>query len=407
MKIKEKRLLTVTLAIAVIAVSGCLYPTCDEDEAPDIEERQSVWQNLKVYSIYHERLPASPESMTPYDMFNAIHDTLKGTRYTEYLEDHFSGGTMFDPGTVFLEPIELTPSTAYFHLPEFSDTALWVFQLRRAELSRYQNIIIDVRDNGGGLLDVTDSIMGEFLPKGTGYIKTRYRRHDGGTLTGKTVDTVKTASNPAPALSGKKIAVLINEWSASASEILAAGLKDAANAFLIGDNGSYGKGIGQVIIPRGSGLKKLSITFMEISGLTSRTGQYHRIGLQPDMLPPDVKTEVDGHIPNQVQLEAIYETVEEEIEYIRERYPDVADATLQEYRRTLFKEYEKWYREIYYALKSVEPEFTFTRNVSKRHRAAETGAGRLRDAMAGIVTARAGWRPLGVVVIDGEDSRSR
>jgi len=407
------------LILSTLIYCGCVYPDYDGD-VDKLEEQQSVWQYLQVYSIFHNRLPKTAGSMTPYDMFRAINDSLGGGRYTEYIDDRPGGGVMFDPNTKFDDPIEFTPSTVYIRIPEFSDTALWVFNRSLRMLSKYPNIIIDVRSNGGGLLNVTDAILGELLPNNTPYINYSYRKYNSSKLKGEDAKEVsRTTTNPT--LRNKKIAVLMNHWSASASEILAAGLKDAAGAYLIGDS-SYGKGIGQIIITRGGGRKRISITFLEISGLTERTGRYHKRGIWPDPVPDEIKSYVDTHIPSVNQRMLIQIIVEGAIEDILKKNPDADESYLQEYREELTEEYEKWFREPYYAVKQLEQGFAFPDDggdgeegedaddnngggkMSKQRIAAaiENAKGIDKIAMR-IHSAKTTWRPMGAVIIDEKD----
>ncbi len=403
---KKKRCqcpLLVFTAVAVLAlIGGCnnvVDPTHSDDGGTVVlDERHSVWRNLKIYSIFHYRLPDTIGSMTPYDMFDCISDTLRGARYTEYLDDRPGGGVLFDPNTEFYEPKEITPSTVYFYLPEFSDTALDVFNRSRRKLSEYQNIIIDVRDNGGGYLGVVDAILGELLPKGTPYINFRYRDYNELTDAGETLKEVAVTETQSPMLLGKKVAVLMNGYSASASEILAAGLKDGAGSYLVGGS-SYGKAMGQLLIPISTPekVKRLSVTFLEINGLTERTGYYHRVGIQPDQVPAEIESDVDAHIPNAVQQEII----QEQTEAIHAEYPYFSESSI---RQSLTREL----REIYYALKMLQPEYTFTEDgedgdggidgMAKRRSAGigETAA-KIRRARE---RAKARWRPIGAVIAD-------
>jgi len=410
-------MLAAIAALALIIGSGCVYPSYDGDEAA-LEERQSVWQYLKVYSIFHDRLPKAAGSMTPYDMFIAINDSLGSGRYTEYLDDRPGGGVLFPPDTEFEDPWPLTDSTVYFYLPEFSDTALWVFQRSLRELSRYPNIIIDVRDNGGGLLSVTNAILDKLLPTGTPYIKNRYREYNGSKYAGETLENVSRTTKQRPELPNKRIAVLMNGWSASASEILAAGLKDGADAYLVGGK-SYGKGIGQVIITR-DGRKRLSITFLEIRGLTERTGYYHRRGIEPDAVPDSITATPDKTI------KAAYA-----------RWWGVPSSILQQWPLSSDD------REIYYAFKLLEPGFTVDdgddsddgkddddvdggEDIVDNDTGDDDGGvdddgvvdgmGKRRSAGVAEIAAKihraharakARWRPMGAVVIDEKDLQKR
>jgi len=418
-RIKYK-LLALTAMAALTVVGGCVYSTYDDKEAAVVEEQMSVWQYLKIYSIYHERLPKSPGSMTPEEMFGRIHDTLHGYRYTDYMEER-PGGGIFDPNTEFEDPDTLTSSTVYFYLPEFSDVALDFFQMNLRTLARYRNIIIDVRYNGGGLLNVTDAILGELLPYNTAYIKNRYRQYNDKEHAGETVEDIsRTMRNPS--LRNKKIAVLMNEGSASASEILAAGLKDGMGAYLVGGQ-SYGKGIGQVIITRGDGSPQLRITFLEISGMSDRTGQYHRIGIKPDPVPPQTKSDVDAHIPSKKQRELMQLIIEEAVEEIRAEHPNISESAIQKYRKDLTAELERWFREPYYALKQLDPGFAFKDDggdgddeddiddidgvdiggTAKRRRAAIRNSNGMGKIASRIHSVKARWRPMGAVIVDEKD----
>ncbi|MFK7780266.1 MAG: S41 family peptidase [Candidatus Gracilibacteria bacterium] len=105
----------------------------------------------------------------------------------------------------------------------------------RKELDLYLNkegLIIDLRDNGGGYLQSAVSILGNFIEEDKNLVTTKYK------------DIFSTISYPSfnefPIYEGK-IVVLINENSASASEITAGALKDYNKAILVGKK-SYGKG---------------------------------------------------------------------------------------------------------------------------------------------------------------------
>jgi C-terminal peptidase prc len=203
---------------------------------------------------------------------------------------------------------KITDSTAYLRLSEFSELTMGHFNAwRLTVLSNIPNIVIDLRDNGGGRLDVTDSIVGEFVPAGSQYISTRQRAYDSRKHEGHTIEWTNMKNAKKPGLGNKNISVIMDRWSASAAEILAAALKDCANAHLVGER-SYGKGMGQVIIPR-MDKKTLRITFMEIRGVPGgEVGDYHRTGIPPDRVDTDLSREarrlcpIDTNLYNAVKL---------------------------------------------------------------------------------------------------------
>ena len=99
-------------------------------------------------------------------------------------------------------------------------------------------IVIDVRNNPGGLLDQAVDVSDLFLEKGE--IVSTCSRNE--------ADTVKYMANEGDIAKGLPIVVIINEGSASASEILAGALQDHHRAIILGEK-SFGKGSVQTVIP--------------------------------------------------------------------------------------------------------------------------------------------------------------
>jgi carboxyl-terminal processing protease len=155
-------------------------------------------------------------------------------------------------------------------------------------------VVIDLRGDGGGDIDDAMQIVNAFLPAGTSYLMARERAYDAGAHTARTINWRPwvTEDVARPELNGKKITVLMNSGSASASEILIAALKDCRGATLVG-NRSYGKGIGQIKISR-RGRQTIQITFLQMrryirnsSGVVvfdSSASEYHEKGIPPDVI---------------------------------------------------------------------------------------------------------------------------
>jgi carboxyl-terminal processing protease len=101
--------------------------------------------------------------------------------------------------------------------------------------------VVDLRNNPGGLLDQAISVSDAFLDQGA-IVLTRGRNLE---------ETQRSNARPGDITDGKKIVVLINGGSASASEIVAGALQDHHRATVIGTR-SFGKGSVQTIIPLGS-----------------------------------------------------------------------------------------------------------------------------------------------------------
>ncbi len=101
-----------------------------------------------------------------------------------------------------------------------------------------KGIVMDVRNNPGGLLDQAVNVSDLFLEKGE-IVSTRSRNEE---------DTVKYTAKPGDITDGMPIVVLVNDGSASASEIVAGALQDHKRAIILGEK-TFGKGSVQTIIP--------------------------------------------------------------------------------------------------------------------------------------------------------------
>jgi len=105
---------------------------------------------------------------------------------------------------------------------------------------KLKGYVIDLRNNPGGLLDQAVSVSDTFLERGE-IVSTRTRRLE---------ETQRYNARPGDQTSGKPIVVIINDGSASASEIVAGALQDHGRAVVLGTK-SFGKGSVQTIIPLG------------------------------------------------------------------------------------------------------------------------------------------------------------
>jgi len=106
---------------------------------------------------------------------------------------------------------------------------------------KLKGYVIDLRNNPGGLLDQAVAVSDAFLDKGA-IVMTRGRRAN---------ESERYNARSGDIVNGKKLAVLINGGSASASEIVAGALQDQHRATVIGTR-SFGKGSVQTIIPLGA-----------------------------------------------------------------------------------------------------------------------------------------------------------
>ena len=147
--------------------------------------------------------------------------------------------------------------------------------------------IIDLRNNPGGLLTQAISITDFFLEDGE-IVSTKGR---------KISETRKFFARTGDGIKGKPIIVLINNGSASASEIFAGALKDHKRAIILGEN-SYGKGSVQSIIPlqNGGGIRLTISKYYLPSGKS-----ISEIGVLPDIIVKEVdEFELDSKTDNQL-----------------------------------------------------------------------------------------------------------
>jgi carboxyl-terminal processing protease len=127
-------------------------------------------------------------------------------------------------------------STAYVKVDRFAENTTKEFRKAIMNLG-YDNvkaIIVDLQDNGGGLLNTAISLTDEFLPEGKTIVYTQGRKR-------KKEVAISTAQEM---FQGKKVVVLVNESSASASEIFAGAIQDNDRGYIIGRR-TFGKGLVQ------------------------------------------------------------------------------------------------------------------------------------------------------------------
>ncbi len=148
--------------------------------------------------------------------------------------------------------------------------------------------VIDVRNNPGGLLAQAIRITDFFLDDGE-IVSTKGRKRS---------ETRKFFAKSGDGVSGKPIIILINNGSASASEILAGALKDHKRAILIGET-SYGKGSVQSIIPlkNGGGMRLTISKYYLPSGKS-----ISEVGVEPDIFVEEVDSNfrIDTETDNQL-----------------------------------------------------------------------------------------------------------
>lgn len=253
----------------------------------DKAEFESVWQFLKAFSIYQDKVPeASLAFKRPEEMFYCIEDTFKGNYYTFYDSDYAAYQAVLEKysGNDIASFEKVTDKTGILRITTFYREDVYEQFLNCiTEIPvSCENMIIDLRGNLGGFIPEAVSVVEAFLPRGTAFIMATERNLKYGSEAATIKGPWYTGSGRQPVLARmKNLIVWMDESTASASEILAVALKDCAKALLVGSRSS-GKGIGQVILQRNNrpGLK---ITYLKLSGRPGSTGDYHGIGLTPDV----------------------------------------------------------------------------------------------------------------------------
>jgi carboxyl-terminal processing protease len=140
-----------------------------------------------------------------------------------------------------------------------------------------QAIVLDLRDNSGGSLSSAVAVCRMLLPAGKPIVETRGRH-------GVLMERYSTSGQGA--FAAMPVAVIINQNSASAAEILAAALQDNHRSVVVGQR-SFGKGTVQQLLPLGESLLKLTwANFWRPSGANinrSAAGSEHESwGVSPD-----------------------------------------------------------------------------------------------------------------------------
>ncbi len=156
-------------------------------------------------------------------------------------------------------------------------------ELQKLEAEGVQGVVMDLRNNGGGYLPEVVEMVGLFIPEGP-VVQVKDREGRPTVLR----DNDKTVLYTGP------LTVMINEFSASASEIFAAAIQDYGRGIIIGSSSSYGKGTVQRSIPFGRPLD-LFTGRTEYGAIKLTLQKFYRInggstqlrGVTPDVVLPD------------------------------------------------------------------------------------------------------------------------
>ncbi|MBO4389231.1 MAG: S41 family peptidase [Lachnospiraceae bacterium] len=192
-----------------------------------------------------------------------------------------TGRAKIEPDVVSFEMKE--DQIGYIYVSTFNDASVGQFHHALEELNKQgmKSLVVDLRNNPGGVVDCSVDMLDEFLDAGiavytedaTGY-KIEYSMKDGKTFDGKMV-------------------VLVNGYSASASEIFTGAVIDYDRAYIVGTQ-TFGKGIVQGVYPLsdGTGVKLTTAAYY-----TPKGTNIHGVGFTPDLVvEDDPDTEADEQL---------------------------------------------------------------------------------------------------------------
>ena len=266
-------------------------------------------QKLKrvVVEEPYEGMPAAEAGLKKGDIILQIDDTLMTDKNTSYVSSHLRG----EPGTTFMLKI-LRPSTGkkmsfkitrrsikmpeitwygmldegkdkigYINLNTFTGEPSKPMRLAFLDLKKQgaEKLVLDLRGNGGGSLAECVDILNMWIPKGQRIVETKGKLK-------RANNEYKTRMEPLDTV--MPIAVLVNQETASASEITSGALQDLKRGIIIGTR-TYGKGLVQVPnidLPYNANLKLTTSRYYLPSGrgITMEEGIKPDVEVKPDTM---------------------------------------------------------------------------------------------------------------------------
>ncbi len=172
----------------------------------------------------------------------------------------------------------LEPSLGYVRISQFSENTAGELSRAIDDLmdsyaaagGELRGLVLDLRNNPGGILDAAVDVSDLFLPRGVI-----------GSADGRTPEARFTReAGSGDVLDGAPMVVLVNQGSASASEIVAGALQDHHRALIVG-TATFGKGLVQTVMPlsRGRAIKLTTSRYFTPSG-----DSIHDTGIEPDIV---------------------------------------------------------------------------------------------------------------------------
>jgi carboxyl-terminal processing protease len=246
-------------------------------------------------------IPSDSSDGTARKTFSIVRDEIK-------LKDQFAKGRIYDhPGAD-----GKIQRWGFIDLPQFYDNcAEHVEQiLGRMKKENVQGVVLDLRHNGGGILEESVNLVGLFINKGP---VVQVRDNNNETKVYKDSDGKVAWDGP--------LIVLVGKLSASASEITAAALQDYGRALIVGDQSTHGKGTVQQVLDLSRLIRdpmpdpgKVKVTVSKFYRIAGNTTQ--KAGVTPDIVLPSIYDYLDigeSSLDNALEADSIpaadYKTV--------------------------------------------------------------------------------------------------
>jgi carboxyl-terminal processing protease len=274
------------LGIEVTMENGVVKVVSPIDDTP--AAKAGLRANDLITHIDKEQIVGLTLEQAVEKMRGAVNTAITLTIVRKGVDDPFDVKVMRD--IIRINPVKAhnEGDVAYIKVTTFSEQthANLVKAIDEAKKTIGNNIkgyVIDLRNNPGGLLDQAIAVSDDFLEDGA-IVITKGRNEE---------ETQRANAHPGDETDGKKVAVLINGGSASASEIVAGALQDQKRATVIGTR-SFGKGSVQTIIPLGvnGAIRLTTARYYTPSGRSIQAK-----GIDPDILieeelPDDLKAKL-------------------------------------------------------------------------------------------------------------------
>jgi carboxyl-terminal processing protease len=198
--------------------------------------------------------------------------------------------------------------------------------LRRLKAEKVEGVVLDLRRNGGGILEEAIDVAGLFITTGP---VVQVKGHNG---------SVRVLSDDDPKVAWEgPLAVAVGHLSASASEIVAAALQDYGRALVVGDSATHGKGTVQTLVPLsqffsrftvGPNPGKLKFTISKFYRIAGGTTQ--KYGVTPDIALPSVLDHMElgeSHLPNCLPADRTDPLEFEKLDWVEPYLPALRDRS--------------------------------------------------------------------------------